>query len=451
MRSAGTSDREVRRPGDWVMARLARLLIRVFFRRVELEGGEHLPKSGPVVLVANHINGLVDGLLLMATLSRYPRFLGKSTLFKIPPLWPFLKLAGVIPVFRSIDAVPNGQNVSAFATCHDLLRGGGLVAVFPEGISHDEPALQPLKTGAARIALEAGIDGGMEGIQSIAVGLVYDAKARFRSRALVRVAEPAGIGRWTEAYRTDSHEAVRAFTEMLAAQLSTVSPTYSSLAQADLLSRIAEVVVRTPGDQLPSDVEMADQVSVASRLATAQQTVEGAASLQNLTASFETYDRDLNLLGLNDSQVVAGYSRRRRRVALMWSVLKVVVALPFAAIGAVVHVIPYQLVKQVAKKPTNEGIRATVKLLGCFASFVIVYAVLGFVVGRAYGPWVGFIVAIAAPLCGYVAVRLSERVKRIGGLVEGYRTVKERRDVLDSVVAHRKTVTIDARKVLLQA
>ena len=55
--------------------------------------------------------------------------------------------------------------------------------------------------------------------QSIAVGLVYDAKARFRSRSLVRVGEPTDIGHWAEAYRTDSREAVRAFTDDLAAQL----------------------------------------------------------------------------------------------------------------------------------------------------------------------------------------------------------------------------------------
>ena len=189
-----STTRPTRRFADWSMTALARLLVRVFFRSIEVEGGDRLPASGPVVLVANHTNGLVDGLLLMTALRRYPRFLGKSTLFKIPPLWPFLKLAGVIPVYRTIDAEAGDHNVSAFAISHALLEQGGMVAVFPEGISHDEPALQPLKTGAARIALEAAHGGGADGLVTVAVGLVYDAKARFRSRALVRVGAAGGNG-----------------------------------------------------------------------------------------------------------------------------------------------------------------------------------------------------------------------------------------------------------------
>jgi 1-acyl-sn-glycerol-3-phosphate acyltransferase len=86
------------------MRRLARMLVRVFFRRIEVEGLGDLSRGRPTVLVANHINGLVDALLLMATLPRFPRFLGKSTLFRILPLWPFLKLAGVVPVYRAPGA-----------------------------------------------------------------------------------------------------------------------------------------------------------------------------------------------------------------------------------------------------------------------------------------------------------------------------------------------------------
>src|SRR6202451_4639648 len=190
------------------MGALGRLLVRVFFREIEVEGGEQILSGVPTVLVANHLNGLVDGLLLMATLRRYPRFLGKSTLFKILPLWPFLKLAGVVPVYRAQDGGPTGRNAATFRTCQRLLARGGLVALFPEGISHDEPELQPLKTGADRIALAASADDGTDGVASVPVGLAYDPKARFRSRALVRIGTPTPVSRWAEAYRANDHRAV---------------------------------------------------------------------------------------------------------------------------------------------------------------------------------------------------------------------------------------------------
>ena len=139
----------MRHVADRGMSRLARVLIHVFFRNIEVQNGSMLPNAGSVVLVANHINGLVDALLLMAALDRYPRFLGKSTLFKIVPLWPFLRFAGVIPVYRKVDGEPGDRNASAFSTCNAILANGGVVAIFPEGISHDESTLQPLKTGAA--------------------------------------------------------------------------------------------------------------------------------------------------------------------------------------------------------------------------------------------------------------------------------------------------------------
>jgi hypothetical protein len=154
-------------------------------------------------------------------------------------------------------------------------------------------------------------------------------------------------------------------------------------------------------------------------------------------------------LGLSDAQVAAKYGQGRLRVAVLWSVLKVVVALPLAAIGVVVHIVPFQIVKQLAKRPANEGMKATVKLLGCFALFTVVYVALGIVVGRAAGPWAGLLVAVAAPLCGYVTVRVAERVKRIGGLVEGYRTVKDRKVVLATVFAQRRAVVDAARAVLI--
>jgi glycerol-3-phosphate O-acyltransferase/dihydroxyacetone phosphate acyltransferase len=403
--------------------------------------------SGPVVVVANHVNGLVDGLLLMATLSRYPRFLSKSTLFKIIPLWPFLKFAGVVPIFRAADGGRSEQNISAFATCHEILARGGLVALFPEGISHDESTLQPLKTGAARIALGAGIEGGVEGVVTIAVGLTYDAKARFRSRALVRIGLPVEISQWTDAYKRDGHQAVREFTVDIADRLAAVSPGYSSWDQAEQLGRIAEIFVRQPLGSV-SPVSLADRVAVAQRLGGVARRHPDGTELAALLTALASYERDLDFLGLSDSQLAADYQPGQVHASFVWAMLKILAAVPFALVGVVVHVVPFQIVKQLAKTPANEGMKATVKLLGCFASFTLIYAALGFFVGRSFGAWAGAVASIGAPLCGCATVRLAERVQRMGGLMEGYRTMRNHRADLTSVLDERSVLVEIAKSVL---
>ena len=432
----------MRRTADAAMARVASILTHVFFRHIEVEGADRLPRAGPAVVVANHANGLVDGLLLMATLRRYPRFLGKATLFRIGLLRPFLRLAGVVPVYRAADGEGTERNEATFRTCRDLLALGGVVALFPEGISHDEPALQPLRTGAARIALAAAADDATTGIVTVAVGLVYDAKARFRSRALVKVGTPHPVDPWTDGYRADAHDAVRRFTAGLTDQLHEVVTTYRSWREAEVLAAIADLVAApAPGaglDPPDGDVALADRERVAVALAAA-----GGAG-RALTDAFGDYQRDLALLGLTDRQVTAVYGRRYH-AAVGWSLFKVTAALIPAAAGLVVHIVPYQVMKLVAARSRNESVKATIKLLGCTASFTATYLGLAEWVRRRRGPVTAAAVLVAAPVSGYATLRLSERLRSVGGLMDGAAVVRSRRVVLPTVLAHRAEVVRLAR------
>ena len=73
------------------------------------------------------------------------------------------------------------------ARAREALSRGGVIALFPEGASHDEPKLLALKTGAARIALGVARE---EGLQIVPAGLYYTWKTRFRSSALLTFGEP---------------------------------------------------------------------------------------------------------------------------------------------------------------------------------------------------------------------------------------------------------------------
>ncbi|MCB1337090.1 MAG: 1-acyl-sn-glycerol-3-phosphate acyltransferase, partial [Maritimibacter sp.] len=132
---------------------LSRRVLGVLYNEIRVLGAENFPAEGPVIVIANHGNSLVDGGLLLATLPRAPRFLAASTVWDYRPVAPFMNLAGAVRVHRRQDGrAHEGSLAESFAEAVALLASGGVLAVFPEGRTHDDPGLLPFKTGTARIA-----------------------------------------------------------------------------------------------------------------------------------------------------------------------------------------------------------------------------------------------------------------------------------------------------------
>ncbi len=101
--------------GYRLVRHLARLLVGLFYRRVEVVGLEHVPARGPAIMAANHQNALVDPMLLLAMIPRRLVPIAKAPLFRHPLIAPFLRAAGAIPVHRRIDAGSDlAQNRESF-------------------------------------------------------------------------------------------------------------------------------------------------------------------------------------------------------------------------------------------------------------------------------------------------------------------------------------------------
>src|SRR3990170_9112737 len=148
-------------------------------------GGAPVPRGGLFLLVATPPNSLLDPMLVAAAAGRRVRFLAKAPLWDDGKTAWLVRGAAAIPVYRRADDPGQmDRNEDAFRAVHAALAGGAAVGIFPEGLSHSEPALAPLKTGAARIALGgATLAGGAFPV--IPVGLVFRRKDVFRSEALV--------------------------------------------------------------------------------------------------------------------------------------------------------------------------------------------------------------------------------------------------------------------------
>jgi len=179
--------------------RALRLLVRAFFRRVEVVGQEHVPRQGGGLLVAWHPNGLVDPGLILTKFPRTVVFGARHGLFKIPLFGALIRGVGAVPIYRASDVKPNAtaadrraQNQASLEHLARVIAEGAFAALFPEGVSHDAPKLMELKTGAARLYYQARSQtaAGMPVPVIVPVGLHYDDKRVFRSNALIEFHEP---------------------------------------------------------------------------------------------------------------------------------------------------------------------------------------------------------------------------------------------------------------------
>jgi 1-acyl-sn-glycerol-3-phosphate acyltransferase len=132
--------------------RLVRTLVVPFMRiwfRLRVSGAAHIPAEGAAIVVPNH-KSFWDAFFIAAATSRHLRFMGKRELFEGP--WGRLLVRlGAFPVRRG------ESDAEALETAREILRQGGLLALFPEGTRIRDPdELGEPRRGAARLALETG-------------------------------------------------------------------------------------------------------------------------------------------------------------------------------------------------------------------------------------------------------------------------------------------------------
>lgn len=195
------------------------VMLHWFYSEIRIEGAECVPRSGPLLVAVNHPNALVDSLIAGWVVPRRLRFTAKATLMTNPALAFVFRILGVVPLRRAADQAGSArQNAlrsrAAFREIVSTLHAGRSVLIFPEGKSNGD-RLQPLRTGLARIALEAKRSG-VSGLNILPIGLNFEDKSAPGSRVIARIGEPIRVDSWNGI-------SARELTDLLATRLSALS------------------------------------------------------------------------------------------------------------------------------------------------------------------------------------------------------------------------------------
>jgi 1-acyl-sn-glycerol-3-phosphate acyltransferase len=131
----------------WVLKAILTPVLR-FLWRVRVEGIEHIPEEGAAILASNHIS-FSDSIFLPLVLRRRITFVAKAEYFEDPKTAWFFRAVGQIPIKRT----GGSASMAALDSAAEVLEGGHLFGIYPEGTRSPDGKLYKGKTGVARLAL----------------------------------------------------------------------------------------------------------------------------------------------------------------------------------------------------------------------------------------------------------------------------------------------------------
>ena len=432
----------------YLIVSILRFALRIYFQRIEVTGLEHVPRDTPVIFVLNHPNALVDPVFLLCLAPREVSFLAKAPLFRMPVIGSLVKALDSLPVYRRQD---EGQDVTkneeTFVAARKLLAGGGTIGICPEGVSHDEPGLRPIKTGAARISIAAVSTGEVSNLKIVPAGLYYTSKTSFRSDALLYFGNPIAVEPVTlEPDGTPPREAVRQLSSQIEKALREVILDAKHEEELQTTARAERIFSSAADNELGDDSEdsLKDELRLQQRFIRAYSVLQAhqPERLHKLELRMMRFEEELNQAGVDPDELSPpGSTLAVFRSIFRRSILFLLMLGP-ALLGTIAHYPAYKLGGYFATtfSRDSDDVISTVKIISAMLLFPLTWIVIGVLSYLVFG-WIAALLALVViPLCGYVAIVFFEALDKSVAGVRVLTFFLVRRRFFVRLLAERKAI-----------
>jgi glycerol-3-phosphate O-acyltransferase/dihydroxyacetone phosphate acyltransferase len=421
-----------------------RFWINRFFQKIQVLGKENIV-PGPVIFAINHPNNLIDSLVVAYAIERKIHYLATAQLFRNKITSLFLHNMGVIPVYRKQDAVSHGEkNISMFQACYDILKAGGAIGIYPEGTTHSEPRIRKIKTGAARIALEAE-NLYHAGVNLIPVGLNFSVRKSFRSEVIVNIGPPIPASIYLEKYQLSATEAVEELTDDLQKAIETQVIVIDE-PELDLLVKQIEEIYK--GELIRDLIEIRglrkeeiDRFHLSKRLIAGIHyfNEKNPDLIRRIQEEIQTYTGRLKKIKVHDSLIQTLVNNPTSYRSFLLRVVLMIVCLPPALWGAANHFLPYRISRtvsrRIAKKETDY---ATVRILSGIVLYSLFYVVQIYAVFRWFGLIAAIVYGITLPIAGAFAYYYKEKFLKMRDDFKLFFIMLTRKQLLQKLLEQRE-------------
>ena len=413
--------------------------------------GEPVPAAGPVLLVANHPNSLLDPILVAAAAGRPVRFLAKAPLFADRAMGWLVRGSGAIPVYRQADeGGATDRNVDMFRAVHAELEQGAAIGIFPEGLSHGEPELAKLKTGAARIALGTAVRNS-RGFPIVPVGLVFRRKDVYRSEALVVRGRSIA---WDDiaGLSAEDRDAVRELTDRIEEGMRRVTVNLEQWEDKPLVECAEAIWTAELGGDGQAHTDPAARISRLQLTTSVLREIRQSADPRwdVIVRDVTTHCRRLRRLRLSPKSLVADVSLR---ASVRWSFRRLPLlglpALAVASMGYLLFWLPRHATGKLAKAAGPDHYQRST-----YALFIGIAVYVGWIAVWEAAVWwsAGYLIAAAMlilwPTVGLLGLSIRERWRGSWVDVRSFFLLRSRRKMIQLLKTRQHEITVLLEELL---